>query len=75
MEKEIVEKFVGLFVLLEKLTPDPYRTFKLYGTIKEVTNESVVIFTDRLGVVRLQDVVSIRETLEKPRRRRNNNDY
>ena len=70
MEREIVEKFVGLFVLLEKLTPDPHRTFKLYGRIKQVTDESVVIFTDRLGVVRLQDIVSIREALEKPKRER-----
>lgn len=68
MEKEIVERFLGFFVLLEKLTADPHRTFKLYGRIKQVTDESVVIFTDRLGVVRLQDIVSIREAPEKPRR-------
>ena len=65
MDKEIVEKFLGKFVKLEKRTVDPnnpYRsTFKLYGTIEAVTDISVIIHTDHDGAVLLEDVVSIEE--------------
>lgn len=64
MDKETVELFLNKFVQLAKRTDDN-KTFKLYGTIKKVTDDSVLIQTDRLGAILLKDVVSIREAERK----------
>jgi len=64
MDKETVELFLNKFVQLAKRTDDR-QTFKLYGIIKKVTEDSVLIQTDRLGAILLEDVVSIREAERK----------
>ena len=61
MEREIAECFNGKFVRLEKQTPSSTRSFKLYGTVEDVTNESILLRTNILGAIRLCDVVSITE--------------
>jgi len=64
MDKETVEIFLGKFVQLVKRTSDN-KTFKLYGEIQKVTSDSIIIYTDRLGAVLLEDIVSIREAEKK----------
>lgn len=66
MEKEIVERFLGKFVKLEKRTMMPGRnSWKLYGTLREVTDTSVIIFTDRQSAILLEDIVAIEEIQER----------
>lgn len=65
MEKEDVERFIGKKVKLEKKTTDPQRcSFKLYGTVQEVTNSSIVFMTDHIGVIALSEIISIEENVE-----------
>ena len=70
MEENVVEQFLGKHVVLYKrYVGDPNRaTFKLYCKIQDVTEKTVVIFTDRLGAILLEDIVSIVES--KPGRNR-----
>ena len=62
MEKDTVEFFIGKYVKLERQRPHDRRPFKLFGTIKNVTEDSVLIQTkQRFGAIRLCDVVSVQE--------------
>lgn len=63
MEKKIIERFLGKKVILHRrYAGDTGRTtFKLYCEVRDVTEETVVIFTDRLGAILLEDIVSIEE--------------
>jgi len=63
MDKEIVEHFLGKFVQLSRRSKG--RVYKLYGEIKQVTDDSILIQTDMLGAVLLEDIVSIRETKKR----------
>ncbi len=66
MEREIVARFLGKFVKLEKRTMMPGRnSWKLYGTIQEVTKTSVIIFTDRQSAILLEDIVAIEESQDR----------
>ena len=70
MEKEIVERFLGKFVKLEKKTFDPNNpdrtTFKLYGRIESVTDITVLIYTNRgMGAILLDEIVGISEAPNK----------
>ena len=60
MDKEIVEQFLGKFVQISRRSKG--EIYKLYGEIKKVTEDSVLIYTDTLGAVLLEDIVSIKET-------------
>jgi len=72
MEKEVVEKFLGKFIKLEKRTLMPGRnTWKLYGVIEEITGTAVIIFTDRRSAILLEDIVAIEEVQDQ----RQDNDY
>lgn len=62
MEKEIAEQFLHRFVKIERKTSCFDRPFNLYGVIKEVTDETVLLRTDRLGAIPLDEIISIRET-------------
>jgi len=72
MERETVKLFEGKFVKLVKRSHDPENpgrnTFNLYGELQEVTEDAVVLFTDRMGVILLEDIVSIEEAPRTPRR-------
>ena len=65
LEKEIVKRLIGKNVKLSKRAgngTDPNRTsFKIYCQIQEVTDTSIVIFTDHIGVLLLDDIVGIEE--------------
>jgi len=63
MDKEIVEHFLGKFVQLSRRSKG--QVYKLYGEIKQVTDDSILIQTDMLGAVLLEDIVSIRETKKR----------
>lgn len=66
MEKEVVERFLGKFVKLEKHTLMPGRnTWKLYGVIEEITDTTVIIFTDRRSAILLEDIVAIEEAQDR----------
>ena len=65
MDKETVELFLDKFVTLEKRSYREKQSFNLYGIIKKVTNDSLIIETDRLGAVSLDEIISIRETVDK----------
>jgi len=74
MERSVVEQFKGKFVRLKKKMVDSERTsFNIFCEIQDVTDESVIIFSDRLGAILLRDVVAIEEApREKPSRGRCN---
>lgn len=62
MEREDIERFVGKKVKLEKRTTDPTRcSFKLFGVIESVSDTSVVLVTDHVGVINLSEIVAIEE--------------
>lgn len=65
MEKEVLQQFIGKHVKLEKRSINlnfPSRTtFKIFCTIKDVTENSVIIFTDHTGAISLVDIVGIEE--------------
>ena len=62
MEKDTVEFFLGKYVKLERQRAHDRRPFKLFGTIKAVTDDSVLLQTETtLGAIRLCDVVSVQE--------------
>lgn len=62
MEKKDIERFIGKKVKLEKKTTDPNRvSFKLFGTIESVSDSSVVLVTDHIGVIALSEILSIEE--------------
>jgi len=65
MDKETVEIFLNKFVQICKISENKNKTFNLYGTIKKVTDQSVLIETDRLGAILLDDIISIREAERK----------
>jgi len=68
MDKEIVKRFLGKYVKLEKKTFMPNRnTWKLFGTIRAVTDTTVIIYTDREGALLLEDIVSIEEAEDRRR--------
>jgi hypothetical protein len=62
MKKDTVELFRNKYVKLERQKPTDNRPFKLFGTIKTVTEDSITFQTkQRLGAIRLCDIVSIEE--------------
>ncbi len=62
MEREIALSFLNSYVKLEKQLPNDERPFKLYGTIEKVTDETILLRTDKgLGAIRLSDIISIVE--------------
>lgn len=68
MDKATAERFLKKFVKLEKKTFMPNRnTWKLFGTIREVTDTAVIIFTDREGAILFENIVSIEEAVERRR--------
>ena len=73
MEQETAKLFLGKFVKLVRKSIDPNdssrSTFNLYGDLKQVRSDVVVLFTDRMGVILLEDIVSLEEASpKKPRR-------
>jgi len=66
MEKNVVEQFLGKNVVLHKrYIGAPNRApLKLYCNVQDVTDKTVVIFTDRLGAMLLEDIISIVEFKE-----------
>ena len=75
MEKELIQNFLDNFVKIVIKKPEFHggrTTFNLYGIIKEVTDEGVVFYTDRLGVILLEDIISIQEANPKKPNRRDN---
>lgn len=66
LEKEVVMRFVGKFVKVVFRSTDTNRaSFKLYGTLLDVTDESVIIHTDRDGAILLKEILSIEEATPK----------
>jgi hypothetical protein len=62
MDRKDIERFIGKRVKLEKKTTDPNRvSFKLFGIIESVSDTSVVLITDHVGVISLSEIVSIEE--------------
>lgn len=62
MESEIAQPFLNKYVKIEKQGPSNDRPFKLFGTVENVTNESLLLKTDKgLGAIRLIDIISIVE--------------
>lgn len=69
MEKETAKLFEGKFVKLVKKSPDPNNlrrdTFNLYGNLREITDDAVILFTDHIGVILLADIISLEEASPK----------
>jgi len=62
MKPQIANHFLNKFVKLERLSPSDTRPFKLYGTVVDITDESLVLQTKQgMGAIRLCDILSITE--------------
>jgi len=60
MNKKLIKLFVGKKVKLEINTIGT--PFFLYGVIQEIDNEIILFKTDRLGTIRISDIVAITES-------------
>jgi len=64
MEQKTLLPFSKRKVRLERKSTDlntPWRTFKLTCVIKQVNTDSVVIFTDHIGVIALSEIVAVED--------------
>jgi len=60
LEYDIIIQFLGIYVKLVKQEPSDTRPFKLFGTITNVTDDTLVLKTEQgLGAIRLCDIHSI----------------
>lgn len=62
MEKETALFFKKKFVKVERQRSSDFRPFKLFGTIEQVTEDSILLRTNsKLGAIQLNEIISIIE--------------
>jgi hypothetical protein len=64
LDREVLLQFEGKKIRLERRSTDvnsPWATFKLTGVIKQVNKDSIVFFTDHIGIINISEIVAIEE--------------
>ena len=62
MDVEIAKNFLNKNVVIHKKSSSPYRdSFKIFGVLKEVTEGGILLQSDHLGAVSMDEIMSIEE--------------
>lgn len=62
MDVEIAKNFLDKNVVVHKKSRSPYRdSFKIFGVLKEVTDGGILLQSDHLGAVSMNEIMSIEE--------------
>jgi len=67
MKEKAFRRFKGKYVKIDRLLPGSVRSFKLYGTAKDVEEDCLIFFTDHISAIPLEQIVGI-EDLDNDRR-------